>query len=99
MALTTGQRHYLRGLAHRRRVTVWTGRHGLAGAVLSEIDSALAVHELVKVRLAAGDRAGREGVLRELCAATRAELVQRIGHVATLYRPRPREPGIHLPAD
>ena len=97
MPLTAGQRRYLRGLAHRRRVTVRMGRQGLAEALLKEIDSALDAHELIKVRLDAGDRAGREPLLRELCASTRAELVQRIGNVATLYRQRPADPEIKLP--
>jgi RNA-binding protein len=97
--LTAGQRRYLRGIAHRRKVTVWMGRQGLVPALLNEIDTALDAHELVKFRLVAGDRPGREQILRELCAATRSELVQRIGNVATLYRRRPKEPAIILPAE
>jgi RNA-binding protein len=98
MPLTAGQRRYLRGLAHRRKVTVWMGRQGLVTAILKEIDAALDAHELVKFRLMPGDHAGRDQVLRELCAATRSELVQRIGNVATLYRHRPKDPAITLPA-
>jgi RNA-binding protein len=99
MPLTAGQRRYLRGLAHRRKVTVQMGRHGLVPTVVSELDTALHAHELVKFRLMAGDRDGRDQVVRELCAATGSELVQRIGNVATLYRRRPKEPAIILPAE
>jgi RNA-binding protein len=99
MPLTAGQRRYLRGLSHRRKVTVRIGRQGLGNAQLREIGTALDVHELVKVRLAADDRAARERILRDVCAATQSELVQRVGHVATLYRGRRAEPGIILPEE
>jgi RNA-binding protein len=97
MPLTGGQRRYLRGLAHGRRITIWIGRQGLGEVQLQEIDLALDAHELVKVRLSARDRADRDGMLQALCAATRSELVQRVGHVATLYRARSGEPAIVLP--
>jgi len=98
MSLNAGQRRHLRGLAHRRKVTVWMGRHGLATALLKEIDAALDIHELIKIRLVTGDRDAREPLLREICASTRAELVQRIGNVATLYRRRTKDPAIVLPS-
>lgn len=97
MPLSAGQRRFLRGLAHRRKATVWMGRHGLGEALLREVDSALDVHELIKVKLAAADRDDRDAVLDELCRAARAELVQRVGNVATLYRRRREDPAIRLP--
>ena len=45
-----------------------------------------------------GDRGERDRILEELAAATRSELVQRIGHVALYYRNNPDRPGILLPA-
>lgn len=98
MPLSTGQRRYLRGLAHPRKVIVRMGRQGAAEALLREVDAALDAHELIKIRLAADDRSERDRILREICASTGSELVQRVGNVGTLYRERRKEPGIHLPA-
>jgi len=54
-------------------------------------------HELVKIRARVGDREERDSVLAELALATRAELVQRIGHVALFYRANPEKQRIMLP--
>jgi len=35
--------------------------------------------------------------VESLCEATGADLVQRIGHMALLYRPDPETPSIRLP--
>ena len=54
------------------------------------MDRALTDHELVKVRARVGDRDLRDEMLAELATATRAEVVQRIGHVA-LVLPAPSD--------
>jgi RNA-binding protein len=87
--LTEPQKRHLRALAHPRRVVVQTGNAGLTEAVLREMDLALAHHELIKVRVLAADRDERDAQIARAVAATRSELVQRIGHVAILYRPNP----------
>lgn len=74
-----------------------TGGAGLTPGLLAELDSTLAHHELVKVRVRAGDRDGRDEMIRELCEASGAELIQRIGHVALFWRPNPGRRRIILP--
>jgi RNA-binding protein len=64
--------------------------------VLKELDIQLEHHELIKVRANAEDRESRDALVRDLCGRTRAELVQRIGHIAVLYRTA-QEPVIKLP--
>jgi RNA-binding protein len=64
---------------------------------VAELARALHDHELVKVRARVGDRELRDQLLDELARTTGSELVQRIGHVALLYRARPDEPSILLP--
>ncbi len=90
------QLNYLRGLAHHRKVVVSVGAAGVSRGVVAELDEALRVHELVKVKLAGEDRRDRQTCLERLCAATGAHAVQVIGHVGVLYRPAP-EPRIVLP--
>jgi RNA-binding protein YhbY len=72
-------------------------RLGVSPALLAELDGALEHHELVKVRVRSGERDARNGMISELCEGTGAELVQRIGHIALLYRPRRKDPAITLP--
>ena len=96
MSLTPKQRQYLKGLAHSRKPVVIVGDRGVTEAVLTELDQALAHHELVKVRVNAGDRNERESFITRLTGRAGAELVQHIGHVAVLYRPA-EKPVIRLP--
>lgn len=98
MNLTEPQRKHLRRLGHDRNPIVLIGQGGLGPNVVAEMDRALTDHELVKVRARVGDRQERDRILDELAAATRSELVQRIGHVALYYRRNPDRPGILLPA-
>ncbi len=46
--LTNNQKKYLRKLAHDLNPVVMIGQHGLSEAVLSELDSTMKKHELVK---------------------------------------------------
>jgi len=96
MSLTDSQRRHLRGLAHSLKPVVLVGDKGASEALIRELDLSLAHHELLKVRVKAADREDRDALVERLCAATGAELVQRIGHVAVLYR-RAERPRIHLP--
>jgi len=95
--LTDAQKKHLRRLGHDCKPIVLTGKGGLGAALISELDRALTDHELVKIRARVGDRDERDSVLAELALATRAELVQRIGHVALFYRANPEKPCIMLP--
>lgn len=82
-------RKFLRAKAHTLKPVVITGQAGISDAVLNEIDLALNHHELIKVRVNARDREMREGMIQRICEALGAELVQGIGHIATLYRVSP----------
>ena len=98
MNLTEKQKKYLRGLAHGRDPIVLIGNSGLSAGVKSELDGALNVHELVKVRARVGDRDERDQILEQLAQATRSALVHRIGNVGVFYRAHPDKPRILLPA-
>ena len=91
MPISDSQRRYLRSLAHALNPVVMVGQAGLSEAVLVEADQALTAHELIKVKLSAGDRTLRDEMVARLCERSRADLVQRIGHVAVLYRLNPKK--------
>ena len=95
--LSDAQRKYLRRLGHDRKPIVLAGRSGRGSALVAELDRALTDHELVKVRARVADRDERDAVLMQLARATGAELVQRVGHVALLYRANPDRKRILLP--
>jgi len=97
MDLTEQQRKFLRRLAHPLSPLVLVGSAGLTDGIMAETTRALEDHELIKVRIRGADREQRDQILVRLIAATTSALVQRIGHVAVLYRPRKEGPGILIP--
>jgi len=97
--LTQKQKRWLRGKAHDLHPLVLVGSRGLTKAVITETGHALDHHEMVKVRLGAGDRDDRRHQAATLCQRTEAEVVQLIGAVVTLYRPDHDNPRLLLPPD
>ncbi|WP_347338198.1 YhbY family RNA-binding protein [Chromatium okenii] len=55
-------------------------------AVLAEMEVALNHHELIKIRVNAGDRDERDAAIADIQAHTQAMLIARIGNVAAFYR-------------
>ena len=95
--LNEKQKRYLKSLIHQRKPVVIIGSKGLTQAVLSEIDSVLDQHELIKIRVNAESREARRTMIENLCDAMNAEMVQQIGHVATVFRQNPKNPRIQVP--
>ncbi|MDG4560325.1 MAG: ribosome assembly RNA-binding protein YhbY [Candidatus Competibacter sp.] len=95
--LTNPQKRHLKALAHHRKPVVIVGDNGITPMVTHEILLALDHHELIKIRVNAEDRQAREAMIAEICAATDAALIQRIGHIATLFRQNHENPRIELP--
>jgi RNA-binding protein len=99
LKLSDRQRRHLRGLAHALKPVIRLGSAGLTEAVALETDRALTDHELIKVKAAGADRDARDALFAELAERTGSALVQRIGNVAALYRPRPDLPRIVIPGE
>jgi len=95
--LTEAQKRYLRGLAHPRKPIILIGVNGLGQNVIAEIDQALAHHELLKIRVRGQERDDRDTLIALVCEQLNAQLVQRIGHIATLYRHNPEKSQFNLP--
>lgn len=87
LALNAAEKRRLRGLAHPLNPRVRVGSKGLTRALIAELDIALELYELLKVRLALDNRASRDAAIAELLERSGTALVQRIGNVVTLYRP------------
>ena len=95
--LSNPQKRYLRGLAHDLKPVVMVGAKGVTPSLLAELDQALEQHELVKIKVAAGDRDTRDAWIAELVEPSEAALVARIGHTAVLYRRSKDNPLVILP--
>jgi RNA-binding protein len=98
MSLNERQKKHLRKLGHGLEPVVLTGGSGLTPGLFAELDSTLNHHELVKIRVRAADREGRDAMIATLCKESGAELVQRIGHVALLWRANPDQRKVILPS-
>jgi RNA-binding protein len=96
-ALSNPQKRYLRGLAHDLKPFILVGAKGITDNLAAETGLALERHELIKVRVAAGDRELRDLWIADMCGRSEAGLVARIGNVAVLYRRSQENPLIVLP--
>ena len=94
--LTNTQTRFLKSLAHSLKPVVRVGQHGLSEAVLAELSIALNHHELVKVKVAADDKAARDAMLDQMLKKSDAVLVQRIGNMVVLYKQNKDKPVIDL---
>ena len=97
MSITQKQKRHLKGLVHHLKPVVIIGQNGLNDGVFNELELALETHELIKVRVNAGDRDERKEMLEIICEKTGAELVHTIGHVAAFFKRNPKKPKISLP--
>jgi RNA-binding protein len=63
MSITEKQKRWLKKQSHHLKPVVTLGQHGLTEAVLAEIELALSHHELLKVKVNAGDREERDAAI------------------------------------
>lgn len=88
--LSNSELKQYRAIAHKLNPVVTVAGNGLSANVLAEINRALDDHELVKIKVAVGDRDLRDELVASLCEQAGAHLVQRIGNTATLLRRNPQ---------
>lgn len=90
--LTSAQKKSLRAIGHHLDPVVQISDNGISEGALAELDRALSDHELVKVKLMSREREERGEQLSALQQHSGAELVQKIGKMALLYRANPDTP-------
>jgi len=94
--LGKNQLHHLRQLAHDIKPIIIIGNKGLTDNVMDEVKLALDHHELIKVRVNAGDKSERQDMIEQMKQACEAQEVISIGHIVGLYK-QAKEPKIILP--
>ena len=87
----------LKQQAFSLKPVVLLGQKGLTDAVLASIDEALNSHELIKIKVCAENRDLRAQTIDDLSRSTGAEIIQRVGNTALLFRPRLSDTAINLP--
>ncbi len=97
MNINNKQKKFLRQAAHHLKPTVWAGKKGISKSLITEIEQALEIHELIKIKCQLGEREERDAGIEKICDKTDAELVQRIGNIVTLYKKNHEKPVIKLP--
>ena len=90
MSKTASEKKVLRQIAHHLDTVVIVGDQGLSDGVMAEIERALVDHELIKVKLAIGDRETRADAAKTIADACEAEVVQSIGKIIVLFRANPK---------
>jgi RNA-binding protein len=91
MPITQRQKRWLKKRVHHLKPVVILGQAGLTDAVLAEIDGALDHHELIKVKVNAGDRDARDAAVAMIAERTGSDFVDRVGNMAAFFRANPQK--------
>ncbi|KZY33768.1 MULTISPECIES: ribosome assembly RNA-binding protein YhbY [unclassified Oleiphilus] len=86
MSLSSADKKHYRTIAHNLNPVIIVGDKGLSEGLMEELNRALNDHELIKVKVAIGDRDDRSALITELVEQSGAELVQTIGKIAVLLK-------------
>ena len=86
MSLNRIQLGFLRGKADSLTPVVTVGNAGLSEAVMAEVEFALTLLELIKIKVGSDDRDLRNSMYAEICERTSAVPVQQIGKMVVIYR-------------
>jgi len=96
MKLTKKQIQFLKGEAHSLKPVVQLGANGFTEGVLAEIENALSIHELIKVKIPAEDREELQLYVEAIVRESKAVKVQLIGKTLVLFK-QGNDPKIELP--
>lgn len=94
---STQLRRALRAAGHHLSPVVQIGKEGVSEAVVRQLDEALGVHELVKVKIGTESPDDRYEAAERLGAETRAQVAQILGRTVLVYRKHPKKPRFEAP--
>lgn len=90
--MTSKERAALRAQANGLEAIIQSGKAGIGENLIRQVDDALMVRDLIKIRVLLETTPERPKVLAgQLAEATGSEVVQVIGGVIVLYRPLPEK--------
>ncbi len=94
--LNSRQRAQLRGMANRLETIFQVGKGGVNDNLIKQVDEALTVRELIKLRSLETSPQGAREAADMVAERVGADVVQVIGSRFILYRPNPEQPQIVL---
>ena len=94
--LTAKNKALLKKLATPLSPSLTIGKGAIDPSLIAVVDKALTAHELIKVKVLVNQKEELENLGENLSEATRSELVEIIGRILILYRPREKNPTIVL---
>jgi len=94
--LTTKNKALLKKLAHPLSPSLTIGKGEADPALLAVVDKALTAHELIKVKVLVNQKEELPLLAKTLAEGTISEVVEIIGRIVILYRPREKNPTIVL---
>ena len=86
MSLNKAQKKYLKKESHAIKSIYQVGKLGLTDNFIEQIDLAIERHELVKFNILQNSDETIKEAAAKVADAINAEIVQTVGHTATLYR-------------
>ena len=97
--MTPNNKHirYLKTLCHSLSPVVRIGQKGVTDSVQAELETAIAHHELIKIKVA-GERDERRKIIAGLAEKSDSHVIQQVGQVAVLFRRNHKKPVIEFPA-
>jgi len=75
--------------AQRLESTFKIGHAGLSPTLVQAVDQAFGTHEVIKVKFVSF-KEQKDELAQKLAESTSSQLIQRVGNVAVLCRPKPR---------
>ena len=91
MNLNNRQKRFLKGRAHNLEPAVTVGSKGLSESVVTETDSALGRHELIKVKIPPDPKSDRQAITENICVKTKSIAISLTGRVIILFRLNPKK--------
>lgn len=94
--ITSGQRAKLRSLAQTINPICQIGKFGVGDTQIAEIDTALELHELIKISVLRNADASAKEMLNTVANLLHAEPITAIGNKIVLYRRSSRDDVEHI---
>lgn len=91
------QLRHLKSKCHALSPVVRIGQKGITDALLAELGIALLHHELIKIKVAIGDRQERSDAIEKIAKDNEAHVIQQIGQIAVLFKRNHEKPVIIFP--
>ena len=96
MTLIPVQRRYLKQLAHHLKALLQMGKEGPSGGFLTQLQEQIEIHELIKVRIL-NNCEFKKPEIEAAIGSVGITLVQKVGHVYTVFRQREENSQLSLP--